>query len=203
MTDASRLQPPPRYGPIPHQTWPQDENRIPNTSGLAMPPVSEANVLRSRRESFTMSGRIAIPNPTRQYTNFSLYLPTDPDGDFWCDQIYMVGWVSNSTINDRPPPGIVSIRDARTQIALTWPQGISANFLTTSFYFSEEPGFDPGSYALPSGLRSTSTLPQPFCFTRAGGIQIDYTMFVDTVAGPTWSVDIAFGGWKEYEAASA
>lgn len=196
------LQPPPRFGPLTPQRWPQDENRVPSTPGLPMPHVSSANRTRSRRESFTMSGVFNVPFGNAAGQVFSLYLPTDPDGDFWCDQIYMAAWFTSLSVMQRLPPSLISIGDARTRRSLTWPQTIPTNFLTTLLLFSEDAGFDPASSPFPDGFRSTSTLPQPFCFTRAGGIELALTMLPATVGPDNLTVDIAFGGWKEYESAS-
>lgn len=196
------LTPPPRYGPLTPQAWPQNINRVPSTPGMPMPPVSEANAFRSRREAFTMSGSWTVPFGNAVGQVFPLYLPTDPDGDFWCDQIYVCSWFSSLAVMQRCPPALIQIGDARTGNSLTYPSAIPINFLTTLLLFSEDAGFDPASSPFPDGFRSTSTLPQPFCFTRAGGITLALTMLPATVGPDNLTVDIAFGGWKEYESAS-
>jgi hypothetical protein len=197
------IAPPGRWAPLTPQRWPQDENHVPTTAGLPMPPISAANAERARRESFTMSGSFAIPGASVTGQVFTLYLPTDQDGDFWCDQIAVTSWNSLFAFNTRAPPSTVFIGDARTGRALTYPREISINFLTTLQLYSEEAGFDPASSPFPDGFRSTTTLPQPFCFTRAGGIQLRLTLLAPPFNAGNATVDFAFGGWKEYEAASA
>jgi hypothetical protein len=192
-----------RWGPLKPQTWPQDENHVPSAPGMPMPPVSVANAQRSRRESFTMSGTFNFVSGVPAGLVLPLYLATDPDGDFWADQIYMNSWVSAaSSIAITPPPSIISIADARTGRALTYPSTIPTHFISTINILAADPGFDVSALPFPSGQRSTSILPQPFCFTRAGGISMVMTVLPNMPAGQTWIVDIAFGGWKEYESAS-
>lgn len=192
--------PPPRFGPLRAPVWPQDDNHVPNTPGLTMPHVGAANALRSRRESFTMAGSIAILNTALPGDTFALYLPTDPDGDFWVDQMMMLSFSNLFTQNTRPPPSTIGIADARTGRSLTYPAQISTNFLTEIHLFSDDPGHAPIS-PNPDGFRSTSTLAQPFCFTRAGGIQLNLTLLSTTLTDNV-TVWIGFNGWKEYEAAS-
>lgn len=193
----------PRWGPLTPQTWPQDENAIPSTPGMPMPPISAANAQRSKRESFTMVGGWQIPFGNAAGQQFGLTLPTDQDGDFWCDQIYMCAWFTSLPAMVRPPPSTISIADMRTGLALTYPAAIPTNFLTTLLRFSDDPGFDVASSPFPDGFRSTTTLAQPYCFTRAGGIILNLTLFPATVGPDNLTVDIAFGGWKEYENAAS
>lgn len=197
--------PPPRWGPLTPQRWPQDENRVPSTPGLRMPPVSQANAQRSIRESFTMAGTFLIPGTVAVGNVFPLYLPTDPDGDFWCDQIMMMAFVTAGAFpqNTRPPVSTIYIGDARTGNALTYPSEIPTNFLTEIHLFSDDPGHVAASSPNPDGFRATATLPQPFCFTRAGGIRLNLTALARTGQSLDYTVDIGFSGWKEYEAASA
>lgn len=193
---------PPRWGPIPHQTWPQDDNRVPSTPGMPMPTVSPANALRDRRESFTVSGTFTMTPAIVVGQVIPLIIPTDPDGDFWCDQIAMTGWSTLFAPNTRVNIGTLSIFDLRTSRSLTYPDAIPVNFLTTLQLYSDDVGFDPASSPFPDGFRSTTVLPQPFCFTRAGGIQLYYTALTSPAGGGTLTADISFSGWKEYESAS-
>lgn len=193
-----------RWGPIEPYTWPQDKLRIPGVDGGGarfMPPVEVGNVEVARQEAFTMSGRINLGAASPAGGVFNLTIPTDQDGDFWCDQMYMIAWVTGSYFSVRAPPSTISISDLRTGRALTYPGPMPSNFLATLILFSDDAGFDPASSPLPDGFRSTSTLAQPFCFTRQGGIQISLNILQGY--GPATTVDIAFGGWKEYTYASA
>lgn len=168
-----------------------------------MPPVSAANAQSAKRESFLMVGTFNVAFGNAAGQQFGLTLPTDQDGDFWCDQIFVCGWRAGVITMIRPPPALISISDMRTALALTWPSNIPLNFLTTLLRFSDDPTFDPSVTSLPDGFRSTSTLPQPFCFTRSGGIVMTLTMLPALVAGEAITIDIGFGGWKEYENASS
>lgn len=195
----------PRFGPLTPQTWPQLRSHAPTAMAEGMPAIETANAQRSKQESFTISGTFTVAQPSAAGATLNLYLPTDQDGDFWCDQIYMAGWVIGAggfAPQTRPPPSTISIGDARTRRRLTYPGAIPTNFLTTLILFSDDAGFDAGSSPYPDGFRSTSTLAQPFCFTRAGGIELSLTVIPSIPGASTTLVDIAFGGWKEYEFAS-
>lgn len=202
MVVSEALQIPPRWGPLHPQRWPQDESRVPSTPGLQMPPVAPANAERSLRESFTLSGSIVVPFGNALGSQHTLYLETEPDGDFWCDQIFMAAWYTSIPIMHRGGPATVAIGDARTGRRLTYPDAIPTNFLMSWQAFPDDPGFFFDDVPLPFGFRSTSTISQPFCFTRAGGIQVTLTMLCATVGPDNTTFDIAFGGWKEYANAS-
>lgn len=195
--------PPSRWGPLPAQSWPQMSNRVPSAGGMWMPHVEVGNAERAKQESFTMSDSIKLPSGTVPENGVvQRFVATDQDGDFWCDQMYMVAWFSNQSPSARPPPSTVAISDGRTGRSLTFPGQIPTNFITTLLLFSDDAGFAPDS-PLPDGFRSTTTLAQPFCFTRSGGIQISYTILAGVLGAADCTLDIAFGGWKEYEFASA
>lgn len=200
--------PPPRWGPLTPQRWPQDDNLVPSAGGLWMPPVEAANADRARQESFTMSGTFTHPANMAVGQQQQLYLATDQDGDFWCDQIYMVGWGPNLAArvqqNGPPLPGTIDISDARTGLSLCWPANSTPTaFFSTFTLFSDDTGFDVAATPYPDGFRSTGILPQPFCFTRAGGIVLTITSALAWAASAGNMTDIAFGGWKEYEYASS
>lgn len=196
------------WGPIKPAAWPQDTLRIPQGNTRFMPPVYKGNAQTSRQESFTMFGTFALGIATTAGQQFRLSLPTDQDGDFWCDQIYMVAWWPvSSALGFNPFPGVLTIADFRTGRELTYPPasvgaaggGVPGEFFKTFVLFPDDVGFDPASSPFPDGFRSTATLPTPFCFTRQGGIQMTYTTpnALTFGANPA-SIDIAFGGWKEY-----
>lgn len=192
-----------RWGPLKPNKWPQDSLQIPG--GGAMPPVDLANAKFAQRESFTYSTTITLPDPTTAGQQFTQSLPTDQDGDFWCDQIYLTSWLNNPGFpNDVPPPSLLQITDIRTGRQLCYPEGVSTEFFSTVTVFQDKPVIDYSTSPLPDGFRSTSTLPQPFCFTRQGGILVTFTsIYALTGFLTSYTVDIAFGGWKEYAHASA
>lgn len=183
-------------------TWPQDTLRIPNANGRFMPPVELGNIDLARQESFTMVGTFTYPSAAAG-SQLRLVLPTDQDGDFWCDQIYLVGWGSPVYQSQEPEPATLSIRDLRTGQAITYPtDSVPIKFFATLILFSDDVGFDVGGSPLPDGFRSTCTLPQPHCFTRQGGIEIVMTFLYAVPANAIRTLDIAFSGWKEYTYAS-
>ena len=198
----------PRWGPLTPQNWPQMDNRVPSAMSSQMPHVERNNAERVRHESFTLSGTFQLPANVAVGQQFPLLIATDQDGDFWCDQIYAVGWgsqLSPGALSTAAPPlpGTIDISDTRTGRTLTYPAAsLPTNFLASLTQFSGDPGFDPGAQPYPAGFRSTSTLAQPFCFTRAGGVQMLLTSLVSWAASPGNLVDIAYGGWKEYQFAS-
>jgi hypothetical protein len=220
---VQRSPPPPpgRWAPFTPIQWPQDVLQAPQAgTGMQMPHVSTANAERSRQESFTYSTTFNLPTSSPG-SPITLIIPTDSDGDFWCDQIYSVGWGGNLigpnfTQSGFPLSGTFEISDLRTSRSLTYPTvavgatgnpsfiiGAPTYFFATLVLFSDDVGFDPGGSPYPDGFRSTSTLAEPVCFTRSGGISV--TLWPIGAWGPNTGpnlVDIAFGGWKEYENAS-
>lgn len=179
--------------------WPQDTLDIPSGQGV-MPPINSGNRDVSRRESFTYTGEIVIPVSTPANSVFNLNIPTDQDGDFWCNQIYcqgheVVAGVASLTI----PVGRVHIGDIRTGQYLTYPApGVSLGFFVGGNTDDDDPAFPVNSATFPSGFRATGTLIQPFCFTRQGGITITYTQLSATAANELNTIYFSFGGWKEY-----
>lgn len=194
-----------RWAPLNRQNWPQMVNRVPRAGGMWMPPIDPHNAARDRQECFTLSGTFNIPAGFAAGLTMPLYLATDQDGDFWCDQIYLIAWVVGASKPDRTPPATLSIADARTGRSLTWPASVNTNFLTTQTLLANDPGFNyaGNSNPFPDGFRSTSTLAQPYCFTRAGGISLVLTMLgADNAPPNAVTVDVSFSGWKEYAYAS-
>jgi hypothetical protein len=183
-------------------TWPQDSLRIPNASGRFMPPIERGNFDVARQESFTMSTTFTY-NGATDGQQLAALIETDQDGDFWCDQILCVGWEANLAQMEKPRPATVQISDVRTGRAITFPAaGAPINFFSTLQLGPGDSGIVIGSAPPPAGFRSTSTLPQPFCFTRQGGIQIVLTFVGGVPAGLVRTIDFGFSGWKEYAYAS-
>ena len=193
-----------RWGPLKPLNWPQNTLEVPGAGAAYMPPIQLENAQFAEREAFIFYGSISIPDATPTATVFNLFIATDQDGDFWCDQIYLTTFTGVPLVNGPPPPSLLRITDARTARQLCYPEGVSTEFLANRFSFQDKPVIDYSRAPLPDGFRSTATLPQPFCFTRQGGIEITLTMLSSTVgAGVAQTVDMAFSGWKEYANASA
>lgn len=181
---------------------------VPDSGGMFMPHVSEDNANRDRQESFTISGTFAITTNLAIGQIFSLYLPVDQDGDFWCDQIGMQGWGAGLSLTFGQPalplPGFIDIVDARTGLSLCWPQAsLPTEFLVNRTNFTFNGGLGLGSLPYPQGFRPTGILPQPHCFTRGGGIQLILTSAIAWAGNAGATTDISFSGWKEYEFASS
>lgn len=176
--------------------WPQDSLQIPNAGGRFMPPIDRGNADIARQESFTMSGTITY-NGAAAGSQLRLVIPTDQDGDFWCDQMYCAEWVAGTSQSLDPRGSTISVGDIRTGRRLTWPAAMPTRYLTSLQIFNGDTGIVIGDSPLPAGFRSTSTIPQPFCFTRQGGIEILLNFTFNVPAGVRL-FDIGFGGWKEY-----
>ncbi len=184
---------------LPPQTWPQDTLRIPNAAGRFMPPIEKGNADIARQEAFTMSGTFNLSGSSSVGQVRRIVIPTDQDGDFWCDQIYLVNWGSTIYRSGFSPRALLNISDLRTGRSLTYPNGVPAQFFMTLILFADDAGFDVAASPPPDGFRSTATLPQPFCFTRQGGIVVTLTSLYNLPdPGSTGTTDISFGGWKEY-----
>lgn len=174
--------------------WPQDELEIPPGLGV-MTQVEGNNSRVVRREGRTFSQSFDYPAGSVPF-NATKVIPTDQDGDFWCQNIYMAAFENSlGVLQQRPllPYWSFLIRDVRTGNPLSVGGGIPASFLSVNQDFA---GVPP-----PGGTRLTSTLAQPFCFTRNGGIEITIIDPVGYPAFDTWC-QLAFGGWTEYAHAS-
>lgn len=204
-----------RFAPLTPRTWPQDRLRVPNGQG-GMPRVDPGNAVVVRSEFFAMVADFELPAAAPAGTFRSETLATPNDGDFWVDQIAVVSWESDPAepMADQQFIGaMVTIRDARTRKSLILNRGIREGFGTglispdsvpinlfrTLPQSGTEVGVDyAGDVPLPCGFRSKGTLPEPFCFTRGGAIEVSLTTIAAGPALPTYDVTIGFLGWKEY-----
>lgn len=209
--------------------WPQDNLTVPRGLG-SMPPIEYGNRAVVGAEFFALSADFSMPHTLAALTTQTQILPTPQDGDFWCDQISVVSWLTSFAGQARNlvqyPDAMVTIKDVRTAKPLIFSplfntpsnQGflIPKNSLPITFFRKFPPsGIDgdltySGSQPVPNGFRDVGTMIQPFLFTRQGGIEV--TMTNNNVppgggAGPPptlfdYTVTICFGGWKEYANAS-
>lgn len=201
MTQQQQITTTPAIAPG-RTRWPQDQLQIPAAGARFMPPVERGNIDLARQESFTMSTTFNFTNVAAGQVLTNV-IPTDQDGDFWCDQIACVGWSNLLAQSQDPPPCLVDIRDVRTGRSLTWPvANVPIKPFVTLQLFQGDTGVSVGNSPPPEGFRATSILQQPVCFTRQGGIQVSITFLYQLVAGTIWTVDWAFNGWKEYTYAS-
>lgn len=182
--------------------WPQDALEVPGGGGN-MPPISRGNREVARSEFTAYSANFAVPDNQAAGAVQSAFIPTDQDGDFWCNQIAAVCFVLLGGAPNLLAMVVANmdVRDARTQQQLFYPDTVPINmfrkfsYLTPFNYNGREPN--------PSGFRQTGTLMQPFCFTRQGGIQVNLS-FPNATAPATGSyqLTVMFSGWKEYANAS-
>lgn len=184
--------------------WPQDQLQVPLLGERSMPHVDRANAEYAERESFVMAAeylQAGVAIAAGQV--IELFIQTDQDGDFWCDQIFCTSFNHSIDYQNRAISGFtIDISDARTGRMLTYPpRSCPAQFFNTLVLFSDDTGYDPSANPLPDGFRSTSTIPQPFCFTRQGGIQISLQAYA-AISGAQRFLYFAFSGWKEYRHAS-
>lgn len=178
--------------------WPQDELQIPSGMG-GLPQVEAGNTLVIRREGKTFTGGMDFAAGATPRAVETIIIPTDQDGDFWCSNIYLAAFYTRNdgVVSPYSPYGRVRIYDNRTGNPLIYGAGVPMGFLIVnvdSLATVEPPP--------PAGLRSTSTLIQPFCFTRNGGIKLEIEGLVMPAVNWALSFQIAFGGWQEYTHAS-
>lgn len=204
--------------------WPQDDLTVPQLG--PMPPTDSINRLITGREFTTYSGRFQLAaNIAALLTPTPLFIPIDQSADFWCDHITAVSYASTAAAQQvvEMPVVMVRIQDARTGADLgfeqTYPSPSANPALTTVpltpnliplaiFGCMPNSGIEAqlaytGAAPLPDGFRTVGTLPQPFLFTRQGGIQVTLVNMFSTVAqNTTQDITLLFSGWKEYENAS-
>lgn len=180
--------------------WPQDQLQVPTASVSQMPPTGRANKQLIRQEATVLTmdfpQTVQFPLQTdgviRQFV-----LPTDQDGDFWCDQIFiqlMAGPASQFVVF---PSGTLGFADLRTGRSLTFGNtDPPLAFWYNSFVSDPNLVIASGSQPLPFGFRNTGTLPQPFCFTRQGGVIVSLAVQPFAQAFPIFQ--IVMSGWKEY-----
>lgn len=185
----------PRLTPTP---WPQDSVKAPFGGGI-MPTVERENRALIGQESFELSAEFTILNGSAAGSILHQIVPTDQDGDFYCEQIFAYGQDTTGLTNIMRAL-TVEIFDVRTGISLTRNDALPIQFLNGAA-INEAFGFSVGNFPLPSGFRPIGTLFEPFCFTRSGGIDITLQN-IYAASFPTARVTIAFAGWKEYAHAS-
>ena len=163
--------------PIKSWDWPQDKVQIPAGHGL-MPDVELQNQFLVRQEGFVYS--TVFEGLTYGAGAKSITIPTEPDGDFWCDSLMLVHYNAGGEVVDT---GLkMQIEDVRTARQMFVPFGRTSLFTK------------------PSGRSLTGQLMQPHPFTRNGGIKI--VIENDVYSADTLDVYISFVGWKEYQYAS-
>lgn len=193
------------WQPIRPTSWPQDELQVPRAGRGQMPHIERANYERVGREFAQYSTTFNFAGAITAGQEFNLFIQTEMDGDFWCDQIFATGWNTSIAPASQNKPLVgptIDISDARTGKYLTYPRrSVPLLFFGSLVLFSDDAGYDNSSNPLPDGFRSTATIPQPFCFTRQGGINITLG-YPDAVNAGNRLIDIAFSGWKEYRHAS-
>lgn len=222
----------PLYAPFrQNYEWPQDDLTPP--AGL-MPPTDPVNRFVVGREYATYSCRLTWQGSTfdQQFgIAKSAVIFTDQSADFWVDQIAATGWVSVNVngvgftkFNTDSIAMAIQISDMRTgkslcssqvgatnwdgsALALPWPQDAAPLNVLRKTNYLEDNNFVVNNIPLPSGFRDTGTLPQPFCVTRQGGLNITMTNFQNLSVNVGFivkiiDVSLMFSGWKEYANAS-
>jgi hypothetical protein len=184
----------PRYEPLKPIVWPQDQLAAPRGGGL-MPVVEHANGAIIGQESFTLGTEFIITTALAAGTQTVAIIPTDQDGDFWCDQIYALGYLIED--NTQLLVGTLQIEDIRSGRQLCYPEPVPLQMFAGAAP-SEDTGFLAAASPFPSGFRPVGNLSQPYCFTRAGGIRLTLTNTYALPGAQTIRVNIALGGWKEY-----
>ena len=204
-----------RFTALNPPTWPQDLLRVPNGQG-GMSRVDPGNAAVVRSEFFAMVADFEFPAAAPAGTFRREILATPNDGDMWVDQIAVVSWESDpdEPMADQQFIGaMVTIRDARTRrslilnrgigegfgLGLIPPDSVPINLFRTLPQSGTEVGVDyAGDVPMPCGFRSKGTLPEPFCFTRGGAIDVTVTTLAAGPADASYDVTLGFLGWKEY-----
>lgn len=194
-----------QYSQFTPYDWPQDTVRIPEGQGV-MPAISTGNSVVIGQESTALGATFNYPVSQAAGLTLSAILKTDLDGDFWCDQIginayqYVTGDPSPEPIL---PVANISIQDIRTGHKLGYPDFMPVDTFRRQSEFDNGSNFSwEGSIPFPASYRSTSTLIQPFCFTRAGGISVTLQFPFANPNNVSYMLYVAFNGWKEYANAS-
>lgn len=181
-----------KYGKLKPYEWPQDKVKIPNGQGL-MPRIETMNGNVTKKEGAWYTGEFTVPAFTNFRTDF--VIPIEPDGDFWCNNILSFSMVDDGIVQ---PAFKINIIDIRTGFDLTYPWARLAFFKTQPNVMGAA-----GEAPYPVGggaFRSTSSMLQPYCFTRNGGIRV----VIDSDGQVPEEIynQISFIGWKEYQFAS-
>ena len=111
---------------VPPADWPQDQLRPPGVAARHMPPTSRANRDFVRREAavftlpITAFNSLGTEKPGGQV---QATIPTDQDGDFWCESIWISAYRINATTFYGGPVGTLAFTDIRTGQTLTFGKG--------------------------------------------------------------------------------
>lgn len=167
-------------GHIAPYEWPQDKAQIPAGMGI-MPRVELTNQYMVKQEGYVYSG--SILNVTYGAAASVLIIPTEPDGDFWCDTVSLQLFEAGTTNVVETSPQI-QIEDIRTNWQMFTPYGrtllFADDYETTNHYSGE--------------------FIQNVVFTRHGGIKV--TLTNDCYNSAALDAYFIFSGWKEYQYAS-
>lgn len=200
-----------------------------------MPPVDAGNRFVVGREYATYTCRLtwqgSVFDPQFGVAKSTTIL-IDQSADFWVDQIAAIGLVSiklntDPTFRQFRTDSIamaVQISDMRTgkslcttqtlstnpdgsPVVIPWPQDASPLNVLRKTNYLEDNNNVVDNVPQPSGFHDTGTLPQPFCITRQGGLNITMTNFQNLSVNTGFilkilDVSLMFSGWKEYANAS-
>lgn len=175
-----------RYKPLKPYQWPQDTLRIPNGQGL-MPRIDFENGYNVRAEGAVYT----TPAPITIGPGFShneTIIPIEADADFWVSEI--AGFTTGN-LGAANPALKLRLSDLRTGYSFMNP-----HVRLSMFNFNNMAALETGV----SGAVTHSTLIQPICFTRNGGIRI--LLDADFTTAVTRNLYLSFIGWKEYTYAS-
>lgn len=160
-------------------SWPQDKLRVPSGHGL-MPSLDLQNKVLVKRELFCISATIG---PIGYGQSRTTTIDVGDDGDFWCSSFAARVFLPTTSVFDDEVWSSLSIQDVRSGYNLCEPA------FRTEFIKLNRAG-DP------------VTLIQPYCFTRTGAIQVNWSIDAKAVAARNHTLYLTFYGWKEYADAS-
>lgn len=176
-------------------TWPQDTLRVPNGFG-SLPIVDNLNKNLSKRLFFGMNGM--FPTVT-QGSSQIVVLPTQDDGDFWCENL-QIAIIDTSGDTEVTPYGYIQIEDISNNYAL-FPKTNTINGAPLSLFQNLSIGAlqVTQTQGAPAGAGARSPWIQPYCFLRSCGIRVTVTLTPSTPPlSPSFNIYVNLSGWKEY-----
>lgn len=163
-----------------------------------MPRVDERNAYVTKREGAILTVGDTFAGASDIYREY--ITEVDPDADFYCNGIIATSIDGVSLDYTTVPGWKIQIIDIRTGFNLTFPFvrfGFFKAFPRSGIAGAERPLPSDGS----GPFKPTSTIIQPYCFTRNGAIRT----IVDTTGAQLPNAQrwqISYLGWKEYQYAS-
>lgn len=184
-----------RYRPIKPLIWPQDQLDSPDGYGT-VPSVNAINLQTVKREFFAYNKQIpGLAVGASSQITFTI----DPDGDFWLDSIAIRATGGGQATGDEAGivPGWFQIEDLSQNYNLMVPAAPGAALWPFMPFTADQTGLARGVLA---GVRTS--IIEPYCFLRNGGVKITASIAAYAPAGTDYALYFSLSGWKEYQNAA-